>query len=264
MLRFCKFASLLAIAHASLNSSVPVNSNYTAKVAHLSVARRDLGGVAAAGSFYFGGGCNDTGSQFTCTSPSNLIDVFTPQGQASGIHLLSEARGWPSACALNGEVVFAGGGTVQDDPHSRVGDVIDTATGKITSNPNALSSGRWGIACVAVTNKIYFAGGRISGSQRKTVADIDTYDTESKDWALDSHKLSQARESMGAAVSFEGTKPTLVFSGGVAVPSPGESNVIDIIEGAGLSTLTLPSKVYWPGSVTLNGGESAQQQCFFF
>ena len=84
--------------------------NYTATTHQLSYARRDLGGIAAGGLFYFGGGCNDTKNQFDCTSPSDSIEIFSADFTSKKTARLSEARGWPCACATaDGDVVFAGG-----------------------------------------------------------------------------------------------------------------------------------------------------------
>jgi hypothetical protein len=74
---------------------------------------------------------------------------------------LSEARGWPGVCSTGTELVFAGGGTVQKGTHSTVADVFDG--GAMASYPNALSVGRWGVACAAVGRQVWYAGGKVAG-----------------------------------------------------------------------------------------------------
>ena len=75
------------------------------------------------------------------------------------------------------EVIFAGGGAVEDDPHSAVADVIDSGTHAIQSFPTAITGGKWGVSCITSGDSVYFAGGSVGGSksQRHTTAGKSAY-----------------------------------------------------------------------------------------
>jgi len=96
----------------------------TATTGQLSQARRNIGATAVGGKFYFAGGCTTVGAgktAYICNDASDVIDILDSSGNnAPGELRLSEARGWPSACATDSLAVFAGGGKRGDLPHSRL------------------------------------------------------------------------------------------------------------------------------------------------
>jgi len=196
-------------------------STVTATTGHLSQARRNIGATTVRGKFYFAGGCTTVGSgttAFICNDASDAIDVLDSVGTAGDEQLrLSEARGWPSACATESLAVFAGGGQRGDLPHSRTADIVDAATGKVTSQPNALSTGRWGITCATVKETIFFAGGKVTihGYQDVYMTNrIDTFDGTAGQWSVAPYNLSVGRESAVAA-SFPGSNCSgLIVAGG--------------------------------------------------
>lgn len=219
-------------------------------------ARRDLGAVFTGGAFVFGGGCTDTQNVYSCTSPSDSLDVFSSNAtRIPTLARLGEARGWPSACSSGGVAVFVGGGTVQKMPHSRTSDkvVVSPATLQphVTTTPDALSQGRWGTSCTSTEAKIYVAGGKVVGSKQSTSAAIDEYDIASDTWSLSADQLSQGRESMGATT----VAGSALFAGGWAWINgvPQSSAVLDVFAPGGSSptTLTLPDAAFWMGAVAL-------------
>ena len=189
----------------------------------MSQARRNIGAAAVGDDFYFAGGCTTVGSgktAFICNDASDVIDVLDPAGNLLADdqpRRLSQARGWPSACATESLAVFAGGGQRGDQPHSRTADVIDAATRQVHSQPNALSTGRWGIACAAVGDEVFFAGGKvtISGYQDAYMSKhIDVFSSKSGGWSVAPYNLSVGRESAVAA-SFRGSNSSgLIVAGG--------------------------------------------------
>lgn len=195
----------------------------TTATGHLSQARRNLGATAVGGKFYFAGGCITVGpiggmTAFICDDASDVIDVLDSAGTAGEQLHLSEARGWPSACSSDSLAVFAGGGKEGGLPHSRTSDIIEASTSKVTSQPNALSKGRWGITCAAVNNTIFFAGGKvtISGYQDVYMYNrIDAFDTTAAQWSVAPFNLSVGRESAVAAhfPSSNGTAGLIVAGG---------------------------------------------------
>lgn len=171
----------------------------------LSAARRNTGAAALGSHAVFVGGCDNTGTspstQFVCDSPSSVVDVMNSDGTLNYTTNLSEKRGWVATCALGSSVVMAGGGVKGTEPHSRVGDVLDVATGKISSDVAALSSGRWGVSCATVGSYVFFAGGKVTINGYK-----DCYMTEAIDqyspfrgWSRAPFNLSVPRESSTAA-----------------------------------------------------------------
>ena len=116
---------MLVLAMCALGFSLDV----TRTTAELSVARRNLGGAVAGGRAVFAGGCMDTGSQYACDSPTNVVDVLQPAEHGASVVksglALSTARGFIAGCGLGPHAVFAGGGTQGISPHSAVADVID-------------------------------------------------------------------------------------------------------------------------------------------
>ena len=137
-----------------------------------------------------------------CDSPSNVVDIVDTDGSIKGSASLSVARGWPAVCvSSSNEVIFAGGGAIQNDAHCPAADVISSGAGhEVHSFPTALGTGRWGIPCLTSGQNTYFFGGRISGSAKKTTDIINGYDSSTKKWSVSSQKLSLARESMGVTV----------------------------------------------------------------
>ena len=198
-------------------------STVTTTTGHLAQARRNIGATTVGGKFYFAGGCTTVGSgktAFICNNASDVIDVLDSLGTAVAdeqLHL-SEARGWPSACATKSLAVFAGGGQRGDLPHSRTADIVEAATGKVTSQPNALSTGRWGITCATMNETIFFAGGKVTihGYQDVYMTNhIDTFDGTAKQWSVAPHNLSVGRESAVAASYSGGSNCSgLIVAGG--------------------------------------------------
>ncbi len=197
---------LLLLVLLLLPGALPVSTS----TGRLSQARRNIGAVAVGGKFFFAGGCTTTGSDpttaFICNDASDVLDVLDAEGAALVEPLrLSEARGWPAACATDSLAVFAGGGKRGDEPHSRAADIVDVGPnydfdGKVSSVPDALSSGRWGIACAAVNGTIFFPGGKvtISGYRNAYMSSaIDMFDGEK--WSVAEYKLTVPRESAVAA-----------------------------------------------------------------
>ena len=192
----------------SLTASAAASA-VTTTTGHLSQARRNIGATTVGGKFYFAGGCTTVGSgktAFICNNASDVIDVLDSLGTAVAneqLHL-SEARGWPSACATKSLAVFAGGGKRGDLPHFRTADIVEAATGKVTSQPNALSTGRWGITCATMNETIFFAGGKVTIHGYEDVYmtnHIDTFDGTAKQWSVAPYNLSVGRESAVAGGS---------------------------------------------------------------
>jgi hypothetical protein len=249
--------SLVVAAGVSTVSSVTI----TASVMQLSQARRDLGGGSINGKFFFGGGCLDTGSPYTCDTPSSNVDIFSlwSSPPSHTVAALSEARGWPVVCSTGTEVVFAGGGTVQVGTHSTVADIFDGESGALVSYPNALSVGRWGVSCVSTGSQVWFAGGKVAGPQRQPWYTTDVIDMfNGTSWSVPPIKLSLGRESLGAVATSDGD---IMFAGGWATggTEPGASDAVDVFStagggGAGLvGTARLKTPSYWPGAVSING-----------
>jgi hypothetical protein len=221
----------------------------------LSSPRRDLGAAAAGGKLFFGGGCTDTLNVYVCNEPSSTIDVINPTtGEIEGSAQLSEARGWPSTCAVGNLVVFAGGGSDTKAEHSTVADIVDASSSqlKVESNPTALSIGRWGMSCAATAHQAFFAGGKVSGSGKYYTTDVvDEFEASSKKWKAAGFKLSLGRESMGASA----VNGSVVFAGGYS-DSKADCDTVDTYFTPSTAsvpvTAKIPSAAYWAGTVPFN------------
>lgn len=225
------------------------------RVLHLSEPRRDLGAAAAGGKVFFAGGCRDTDNAYVCDEATATVDVFDASGSTSKMQL-SEARGWPAGCGVGSQAVFAGGGRGGNEIHSATADVLDAIGGNVSSNPQALSEGRWGVTCATVGDTVHFAGGKVmeSASSFHMSAGIDSY--SNGQWALSSLKLSQARESFGAVAGRAG----LVFAGGWVTQRFG-AHPVDTVDTfvpsqqtSEPTTTHLSSPAYWPGVVADKDG----------
>lgn len=239
---------LPAFAYVSVAAAAPNH-----RVLHLSEARRDLGAAAAGGKVFFAGGCRDTDNAYVCDEATATVDVFDASGSVGKVNL-SEARGWPAGCGVGSQAVFAGGGKGGNDPHSATADVLDATSGNVSSNPKALSEGRWGVTCATVGDTVHFAGGKVleSASSFHMSAGIDSYSNGK--WALSSLSLSEARESFGAVAGRAG----LVFAGGWVTKRFGAQPVdtVDAFTSDGNRTTThLSSPAYWPGAVADKNGD---------
>ena len=182
----------------------------------LSTARRNIGAVATATTAYFAGGCVTQGKsvQFVCNNASAAIDAFdvaagrVVAAKADPKRVLAEARGWVAAgyaSAGSGSVVFAGGGTLGTAPHSRRADVLDVATGAMSTNATALSVGRWGIGWASTEREVFFTGGKVTISgytDAFMTASVDVFEAlpAPGHFRLAPFNLSQARESNQAAI----------------------------------------------------------------
>lgn len=190
---------------------------YQHSLANLSVARRNIGAVSADGVAYFAGGCNNEGggmTQFICDSASDVVDVLDENGRLIKVMHLTEARGWVSACASGETVVFAGGGKSGTKPHSRRADILNITSMAMRSVPDALTNGRWGVACAAAGDHIYYIGGKVvvSGySDAWTSPLIDVFSTEDGTWFRSPYNLSEDKES---AVAVGTTDGHIVIAGG--------------------------------------------------
>jgi hypothetical protein len=88
-----------------------------------------------------------------------------------------------------------------------------------------LSVARWGIASIAVGNKIYFAGGELGdGAFDIYYSTVDIYDASTNTWSVAT--LSQPRSHIAAAAI--GNK--IFFAGGEKNLSYTTSNVVDIYD----------------------------------
>lgn len=211
----------------------------------LSSARRDLAGVSAGGAAVFGGGClAGSGITYVCNSPTDIVDVFKPgsklgdsvsivyERDETSTLALSEKRGWPTACSINGVAAFLGGGVAGQDPHSKTLDLLDIEKDTITTNSTSIDHGRWGQACSTAGGDIYFAGGKIIDEKTRKPSMTDEV-LRLKSGAdgkpmLDGievvAKLSLAREAIGAV-----TLPDqgIMFAGGSGPWPPVSTPVVD-------------------------------------
>jgi hypothetical protein len=198
----------------------------------LSSARRDLGAAVANGAVVFGGGCTNWLSKFTCQGASKAVDVFQ-ETAGKGWKLinssatLSEARGWPSTCAIGDTVAFLGGGRTNSEPHSQTLDLFDVVTGTMRSNHSALDEGRWGTACVTSPQGVFFAGGKeVNGTEASWKMTAEVLSLPGGTPALDGlqkapggWELSIPREAASAVAM--GSFGVLFAGGWVSVPMPG-------------------------------------------
>lgn len=139
---------------------------------------------------------------------------------------LSEARDNIAVASAGSKIVFAGGlkawvcGPDYGVPSSAV-DIYDINTQTWTTAQ--LSVARWGIAAIALGNKLFFAGGE--NGQWTTYDNVDIYDVSTNTWTV-AH-LSEARGFTGAAKS--GNK--IFFAGGYYYPAPiTPSNRVDVYD----------------------------------
>lgn len=131
----------------------------------------------------------------------------------------------------------------------------------MTSTANALSIGRWGVACAAVRDTVFFVGGKVvpwtGVSHAYMVANIDTY-TKASQFALSSIKLSDAREST-AVLDVNGS---LAVAGGFHIVNKqyGASTTVDVFRtplvtsgDGGRASSTLAQASYDVGATAVGG-----------
>lgn len=205
--RACSAA--LKVARAVCSTRVEVAGSSVA----LSAARRNIGAVVAGDKAYFAGGCYDQGppgssahNQFICDNASAIIDVFAvgPGGAVvrepprPGL-ALGAARGWVSAGAAGGTVVFAGGGTLGPGRHYRGAEVLDTTTGAVRVVEAALLAeprGRWGLSAAAVGGVIFWFGGKVEVNGYGNAymsSGVDSFDSGSGRFMPTPFNLSQVK-----------------------------------------------------------------------
>ena len=142
-------------------------------------------------------------TQFICDDASDVIDEISSGGDLVGNFRLSEAKGWVSTCVAGDghTIIMAGGGKKGTEPHSKTADLLDTSSGKVSSNPFALHEGAWGVPCATIGNETFFLGGKvtISGYDKAyTTAAINVYSPAG--WTVAPYQLSRGRESAAAFV----------------------------------------------------------------
>eukprot|EP01048_Picozoa_sp_COSAG05_P005524 COSAG05_NODE_330_length_11274_cov_4.167696_4_plen_461_part_00 len=252
----------------------PSPLRYQRTVLHLSAARRDVamaGYSRGAAGAVVAGGCMDSSqrpyAQFSCSSPSNRIDLVTRRANGSFAireiaQGLSSARAWSTACTSGSTVLIAGGGTSANK--SRAADLIDIHSLEISTATDALPTGRWGMACAADDDGAFFGGGIQMGHGGYTT-EIIYYDGTSS-WRRLTLELSESKESAGAtliATTGDSKVKKLAFSGGWNENTDGQLDSVDcytvktsVFSAARSSCGTqgqarLSSAVYWPGAVTV-------------
>jgi len=243
-----------------LHLTIPISAfTFKQRVYRLSTPKREIGGAAINGVAYFGGGCTDTKSPWVCDNPTDVIDIVHPSKRISyraDTHL-SAARGWPSTCATGSKVVFAGGGVSGTEPHSKVADVLDVVSGKMTTYPVALgANGRWGLGCATRNGTINYGGGKIcheSGCRHptfdQTINTVSFNSAGTANWGVSVYKLSHGRESIGTIVD---SSDRLIFAGGW--DGLKSSGWVDVISTNGkVSTSQLNLGFYWVGVASVNG-----------
>jgi len=189
---------------------------------------------------------NSTRQQVT----SQLIPIGT----------LSKARAGMAVAAAGNKIVFAGGQSngctgswCEDWGSSRV-DIYDVSTN--TWSTAELSAHRYGIAAIAVGNKIFFAGGESGdGAFNSLYSNVDIYDVSTNTWSVAS--LSLPRSSI--AVAAIGNK--IFFAGGEFNWNYDNTNLVDIYDvstntwstsqlseaRASISAVTVNQKIYFAG-----------------
>jgi len=140
-----------------------------------------------------------------------------------------------SGVAYEGKVYFSGGPytrAVTATPYHDKLEILDLATGTLTTAPGKLSVARASMMCVAHAGKVYFAGGH-SWLSNSTAAGqpyntVDIFDIASKTWSV--KQLSVARTE-GSAVVLDGK---IMFAGGTIVLGTNiiSTSVVDVYDPA--------------------------------
>lgn len=173
--------------------------NKTWKTAELSVARFDMGTIAAGNKIYFAGGDNG--------SPSSRVDIYDALHDSWATAELSVPREAVIAVAAGNKVLFAGGLTSQGA--SKIVDIYDQENGNWSTatltDPTAGSFlGYYFFAqsgVVSSRNKIYI----ITSSNN-----IDVYDAQTNTWSkkriISPNQLTQGRIiEAGSKIYFSGS-----------------------------------------------------------
>ncbi len=173
---------------------------------------------------------------------------------------LSKPKIGMAVAAAGNKIVFAGGQSngctgswCEDWGSSRV-DIYDVSTN--TWSTAELSAHRYGIAAIAVGNKIFFAGGESGdGAFNSLYSNVDIYDVSTNTWSVVS--LSLPRSSI--AVAAIGNK--IFFAGGEFNWNYDNTNLVDIYDvstntwstsqlseaRASISAVTVNQKIYFAG-----------------
>ncbi|MCC6460743.1 MAG: hypothetical protein IT260_09765 [Saprospiraceae bacterium] len=138
-----------------------------------------------------------------------------------------------TAVAWDGKVYFTGGPKTQYVNIAAYNDkleILDLASGAISTAPGSLSAGRTFIASVAHQGKLYFAGGQkwTTPSPGLQVFDaVDIYDVATNAWLPTEH-LSIARSACAIAV----VDGKIMIAGGYSITNGliGVSDVVDIYD----------------------------------
>ena len=195
--------------------------------------------------------------------PSTSCDNSNrPQFNAQLIPIgkLSKPKIGMAVAAAGNKIVFAGGQSngctgswCEDWGSSRV-DIYDVSTN--TWSTAELSAHRYGIAAIAVGNKIFFAGGESGdGAFNSLYSNVDIYDVSTNTWSVAS--LSLPRSSI--AVAAIGNK--IFFAGGEFNWNYDNTNLVDIYDvstntwstsqlseaRASISAVTVNQKIYFAG-----------------
>ncbi|MEO6329340.1 MAG: PKD domain-containing protein [Ginsengibacter sp.] len=151
--------------------------------AELSIPRAFPGIATVGNKVYFAGGTYNDGSNID--TMYSTIDIYEASTNTWSVSSLSMAGNCQDGVTLGDNIFFPCGGFVQ---------MFNTTAGTCTTKK--LSVPRWGLSAIAVSDKVYFAGGGETNpiSAGGVSAIVDVFDNNTNNWSQFS--LAEPKESM--------------------------------------------------------------------
>jgi hypothetical protein len=170
------------------------DNNATWSTAALSVPRGLIGAVTVGNRAYFAGGATTQSPGGNASGFSNLIDVYDATTNGWSTMTMPHFRYDFTPLAINGKIIFMGGGTPQVDIYDTTKNLW--ATTNLAEDSNSASRG--GYAAAVVGHQAVFYGGTYGAQYQDH---IDIYDADTNTWTTKTLPSDIGHSGYGAAAS---------------------------------------------------------------